>query len=280
MTNRLALILRCTVMLTVIGGVVGVSRVDAAGRLTAARAGLVVFPPENVLDHFLCYSVTNAPLHIPPIAVADQFTAQKPQPVKVLGRSVLCAPVLKRTGKHSAKIKFPGAHLLCYALNRQEVPPAFSHVVVANQFGLRQALTVVLRESLCLPTGKAVLQLPPPTIPAQVDHFTCYLVKGAGSPHGAVLTDQFSLAAKLPRYKAVVLTPVRLCAPATKYVHGQVVSRPKNPTAHLLCYTVRITNPAPASSVRITNQFEKNAPLRVIRPLTLCVPSLKRIVKG
>ena len=51
-----------------------------------------------------------------------------------------------------------------------------------------------------------------------------------------------------------------------------------NATDHLVCYGVTPSTFSP-KSVLIRNQFER-VPLRVIKPIQLCVPSLKRHIQG
>ena len=105
---------------------------------------------------------------------------------------------------------------------------------------------------------------------ATVNHFQCYRVDPGSpwKPVGLVLRTQFGTA------DAVVNQIQFLCAPARK--NGSVVT---NPAAHLACYPIK----APAfkpRTVLITNQFESSAPMTVVAPVTLCVPTGKSLVAG
>ena len=102
---------------------------------------------------------------------------------------------------------------------------------------------------------------------ATVNHFQCYRVD-PGTPWKPVtlpLTTQFGTE------KAAVGQLVVLCAPAHK--NGSAVT---NPTAHLACYPIKAEGFQPKSVV-ITNQFQKSAPMTVVAPVTLCVPSGKAV---
>ena len=102
---------------------------------------------------------------------------------------------------------------------------------------------------------------------ATVNHFQCYRVDPgtAWKPVALALTTQFGTE------KAAVGQLVVLCAPAHK--NKSVVT---NPAAHLACYPIKAQGFQPKSVV-ITNQFQTSAPMTVVAPVTLCVPSGKAV---
>jgi len=103
---------------------------------------------------------------------------------------------------------------------------------------------------------------------ATVNHFQCYrVVPGtAWKPVTLPVTDQFGT------LKATVGQLQVLCAPASK--NGSVVT---NKAAHLACYPIKAPGFKPRSVV-ITNQFQKAAPLTVVVPAHLCVPTGKSVL--
>jgi FtsP/CotA-like multicopper oxidase with cupredoxin domain len=99
-----------------------------------------------------------------------------------------------------------------------------------------------------------------------LDHFKCYAVTPARTRSRAVrLTDQFG--------SAGVRTGARttLCNPVSKN-KGKII----HPTAHLTCYATRGAATFRTRRVRVVNQFGTRV-LTVLRPSSLCLPSLKRI---
>jgi hypothetical protein len=101
-----------------------------------------------------------------------------------------------------------------------------------------------------------------------VNHFQCYRVDPGGTftPKTVVLSTQFGTV------KAVPSQFQTLCAPVRKN-NSEVV----NARAHLACYPIKAP-PFTPRKVFVTNQFETAAPLVVVAPKTLCVPSGKSIV--
>ena len=120
-----------------------------------------------------------------------------------------------------------------------------------------------------LPWGKAKIKAPSPPIPERFDHYACYLVKPASvfKQQKVKLSDQFW------RTGAVTGQPVRLCNPVSKN-EGAIV----NSNDHLVCYPIKPTSSFPQQDVRIANQFEPKARYTAYKPVTLCVPSIKREV--
>ena len=100
-----------------------------------------------------------------------------------------------------------------------------------------------------------------------LDHFKCYSVTPTATRSRAVtLSDQFG------RRSSVTGARRSLCNPVSKN-GGRIV----NPRAHLTCYSTRdATGRFAARRVRVSNQFGTRE-LRVVRPASLCLPSLKRL---
>lgn len=229
-------------------------------------------PPQFRLDHFLCYLVQPPQFAGPPgISVIDQFNI-KPLPIAVSGRDSLCNPV----SKNEEPVPNKASHLLGYRLRLPQRPPLNIRVIVSNQFGEKQQLTVLQPIKLLVPTGKAELANPekppePPPIPPEFDHYFCYTVKQAEpfKPRAVTLQDQFG------QSKAEAIDLALLCNPAEKRIAGKPTGHMFNNRDHLACYTIRPVEFKPRR-VLIHNQFEKRQIVEAARPSLLCVPSLKQ----
>jgi hypothetical protein len=111
----------------------------------------------------------------------------------------------------------------------------------------------------------------PPTAPAGLDHFKCYTTtKPAFKPRTVTVKDQFVSG------KTAVLSVQTLCNPVSKrYPVSAKPSRVLHRQAHLTCYQTRDSGiDVKARKVSVTNQFGRRE-LTVLRPVSLCVPSLK-----
>jgi hypothetical protein len=237
---------------------VAVGVVLAVGGGTMAAAPGTATTPEG-LDHFKCYTAKQTPPFRPrKVAVKDQFVSGK---TIVQSVRVLCNPVRK----DESKVLHERAHLICYQTLDSGIDFKRQKVSVTNQFG-KLELVVVRPESLCVPSLKSKGTTPPPpmpSLPKLVDHFRCYAVEPVKAPKEVQLTDQFTST------RSSVVTVVRLCNPVRKG-SGRVV-RPK---AHLVCYSITESKHFRVLGVHVRNQFGV-ASLRVLKPVTLCVPSFK-----
>lgn len=214
--------------------------------------------PERVLDHFRCYDVRAQPA-TRTVTTRDQFLTTKTQVIQVVR---LCNPVRKNT----TPVRNAKAHLVCYTI-RDSTALGPLGVLVRNQFG-RAALRVRRAETLCLPSFKEVIQTTAAAAaPSGLDHFKCYEAEQPQfAPRNVGLRDQFSPA------EAKVVATRQLCNPVRKN-NGRIL----NPRAHLVCYetTDLGTVPFQPREVRVSNQFGIRQ-LPVVKPVSLCVPSLKR----
>jgi hypothetical protein len=238
--------------------------------IAVAPAGAQVQDPEAVLDHFLCYT-GSSPLTPRSAVLSDQFMSD--QTVLLGNADLLCNPVAKTVDGHITPIKFPQAHLICYALEHGPVPPR--NVRVTNQFGVGRTVNTgpgITRSRLCVPSLKSELSPPTGSPPEDVlSHFRCHELftdpfTDVSKPVG--VRDQFvdtQIVVNTPS------TPVLVCNPATKTVGG-VVSPALHPFAHLACYSVSFS-PTVNRTAFIRNQFG-DATAFFQRPM-LCVPSLK-----
>ena len=214
--------------------------------------------PERVLDHFRCYDVVQQPAS-QSVKLSDQFGATAAKVVRVIR---LCNPVRK----NNTPVRRAKSHLVCYSITDS---PAFKPLAVRvrNQFG-RAALRIRRPETLCLPSFKEVVATPAPaTAPAGLDHFKCYEAEQPQLPVRFVgLRDQFG------QSEGQVIATRQLCNPVSKN-SGKVLNR----SAHLVCYETPSVGTVPFQprEVRVSNQFGVRQ-LSVIRPVELCVPSLKR----
>ncbi|MCI0387309.1 MAG: SBBP repeat-containing protein [Acidobacteria bacterium] len=118
------------------------------------------------LDHFKCYDV-RAQENFQPfdVILRDQFETQK---VTVLRPATLCNPVIKCVENKTPSTNptkpdctprlNPDDHLVCYETMDDRGTPQFEQreVIVSNQFGKEQRLTVWRRKNLlCIPSLKA-----------------------------------------------------------------------------------------------------------------------------
>jgi len=214
--------------------------------------------PERVLDHFRCYDVRAQPA-ARTVSLRDQFGTTKTTVIQVVR---LCNPVRKNI----TPVRRAKAHLVCYSI-RDSVTFRPLAVRVRNQFG-RAALRVRRPEHLCLPSFKEVVATAASAAaPPGLDHFKCYEAEQPQlQPRFVGLRDQFGQA------EARVVATRHLCNPVRKN-NGRVV----NPRAHLVCYETTDVGTVPFQprNVRVSNQFGVRQ-LAAVRPVALCVPSLKR----
>ena len=125
----------------------------------------------------------------------------------------------------------------------------------------------IIPQTLVLPPPARAVSppAPPPFVAPPVDHFKCYRGIQRGFRKRSVrLRDQF--ATRTARLRTTTL----VCNPARKDGSKRLA-----PRAHLVCYESRDVTPFRPRSVSVTNQFGTQV-LRVVRPVSLCVPSLKR----
>ena len=121
-------------------------------------------------DHFKCYDVRPQESFIPfNVTLIDQF---EEEPVLVQRVVTLCNPVKKcidadhnsATPPDCTQVLNPDDHLVCYETRDQSASPFFERrqVIVSNQFGQQQQLTVLRRTNLlCVPSLKANVQVQP-----------------------------------------------------------------------------------------------------------------------
>ena len=121
-------------------------------------------------DHFKCYDVRAEESFIPfNVTLIDQF---EEEPVLVQRAVTLCNPVKKcidadhnsATPPDCTPVLNPDDHLVCYETRDQSASPFFERreVIVSNQFGRDQRLTVLRRTNLiCLPSLKTKVEVSP-----------------------------------------------------------------------------------------------------------------------
>lgn len=222
----------------------------------AARAQAAPF----AIDHFTWYDALGpAPLVAP--SISDQFLTF---PSVDLGPVVaLMPPAQKLFLSGTEPLLNPLDHLVCY-----QVPPvAFSEqILVDNQFGLDQPLTVSATRMFCVPSFKDDDQV----VPHTVDHYLCYDAVGPmpPGPFPPVVIDQFQ------ELQGVEFGPPEMfCNPAQKNAEPVL-----HPLDHLTCYPMVSLPPEIAPGERIVfNQFG-TALVNIHPNRGLCVPSLKTVV--
>jgi hypothetical protein len=217
--------------------------------LLASTAGAQV-----PLDHFMCYPVSGPNVNTP-VQLEDQFDKMHGiiENVTVTRPNYFCNPTMKIFEGVVTNIVDRTAHLKWYRIVTTKVPE--HKIVVRNQFGANQTLSVGQPRWLAVPTQKDTLPRP-----EDLDHFKCYPAKGPSISKPVTLEDQFERDKDF-----TVLRPVRFCNPVVKR-HGTVVVNIRHPEAHLVCYDV-------ARQFRATNQFGVENLL--VRKMDVCVPSQK-----
>jgi len=121
-------------------------------------------------DHFKCYDVRAEESFLPfHVTLVDQFENEL---VLIQRPAILCNPVAKcidadhnsATPPDCTQVLNPDDHLVCYETRDQSASPLFERreVIVSNQFGQAQRLTVLRRTNLlCLPSLKAHVERSP-----------------------------------------------------------------------------------------------------------------------
>lgn len=234
---------------------------DGEKRLTLEQASLAqhgVWPAQPLPNHYKCYQGESQGFRPRSVRLADQFRALRARVLKPL---TLCNPVKK----NREPIQSPGVHLKCYAIAVRSKLVG-RRVAVVNQLGV-EVLNVLRPERLCVPSTKRPLgKRPPPveTVPAE-SHFVCYSVKGRARTQRLTLSDQFDVE------RVRVVRAQRLCAAARK--NAEPVP---HPLRHLVCYRIAPLGGPPFRRrvVVVRNQFGVEV-VRVLRPETLCIPSVK-----
>jgi hypothetical protein len=109
---------------------------------------------------------------------------------------------------------------------------------------------------------------PAPFVAPPVDHFKCYdAVQRGFRPRTVRLRVQFASQTRTSRVKAVKF----ICNPVRR--DKVEIAQPK---AHLVCYATKDVARFTPRTVVVTNQSGTSR-LQVLRPVSLCVPSLKRM---
>jgi hypothetical protein len=161
-------------------------------------------------------------------------------------------------------------HLVAYSF-KQSIRHTPRTVGTTDQFG-SLSLTTRKPDTLLVPTNTNSATTPsaPDNNAINVDHYKCYKVKVThGTPKFAGVTvtenDQFRNAA------LAVKKPKHLCTPVDKNDEGI-----KNPTGHLLCYTIKSSVGFTPASAFVNNQFSPET-MTVVKPREFCIPSTKSL---
>jgi hypothetical protein len=231
---------------------------DLEGSELLAVPSQKIAPPVPPLDHFKCYPTGGPPLVEMYVDLEDQFDDY--WDAEVLSPVLFCNPVKKNT----EPIVNEDNHLTFYAI--EDVPQQMWDVVVNNQFGDGQTLTVQGPVALATPTQK---HFPGDHgMPTYIDHYLLYTVMPGPSVAATVnLEDQFGIASDVS-----VTTPAYFANPCLKgYVDNWA---PWNRDEHLLFYHISSTNYFP--TVVVSNQFQQQMELLLDNvPQLLAVPSEK-----
>jgi hypothetical protein len=211
------------------------------------------------LDHFMCYPADGRLFfNDTSVELKDQFGEEI---VKVHDADEFCNPTMKIHDGNMVEVKDPDAHLTRYVITASSVPDR--KVLVTNQFGEDQPITVSQPFALFVPTQKF-----PHQDPTELDHFKCYEASGKSADAMVYLEDQFQFEENVS-----VFEPFMLCNPVEK-THNDIVTPIKNPNAHLVCYVIK---GSPFHRiVNIRNQFSYYDYLDLGNAHALCVPSEKK----
>ncbi len=203
------------------------------------------------------------------MTLSDQFGSSS---VLVHQAVEFCNPVRKTHNNVVTPITNPNGHLTFYKFDHDAFEGSNEEptrtVVVSNQFGTQQKLTVTEVQFLAVPTKMDSLPTPcAGTVPdptCTLSHFWCY--QATGNPVFAMVTlqDQFRT-----QNGVQLQQPALFCNPVQK-VHG-IQTFPILNTQGLVCYN--ITRQDFKKSISIVNQFETNNTLQVGADRFLCVPS-------
>lgn len=218
-------------------------------------------------DHFKFYTVDwKEGLYVgQDVQLVDQFGAFN---VTVGDAISFGNPVKKVHGDNEALISDPNRHYTLYELDYGEEEPMLDswQVVVNNQFGNGQELTVWGPIALAVPTKKGDHEMP-----VCLDHFLLYAVEEGPEIYASVnLTDQFG-----PDKDVSVYTPYYFANPVEKTVlPGGAPTLIEHEDEHLVFYTIDSCAPPEPPSVQIVNQFGEQT-LDLLNPELLAVPSEK-----
>jgi hypothetical protein len=238
--------------------------VNPAGGCVCGPGGTGL-PTFNV-EHFNVYPATGIDVIPLGVDVVDQFFPFPGRPFEPgpPDQGWFMVPVAKSNDLDPVD---PFTHLTCYP----EAPlpgPDPDTVLVLNQFGEDQLLTITTTNSLCVPSVKEISPGP-----INDNHYHCY--NAIGPPPvppfpGALvnLRDQFQDFNMTP--EEVVL----FCAPATKF-HGQVEFPNSNPDDHLTCYNYDPVGSVHPQGILFSNQFLLDQQIGLLDSHVLCVPSRK-----
>jgi len=217
------------------------------------------------LDHFWCYIISQEETADPntPATLTDQFQTAM---VSIGTPLQFCNPVTKTIGTEVTPIVNENDHLTMYNLQNAAPLPTAQTLTATNQFGSTQ-LTVDKATTLMVPTQKLLENL---RFPTRLDHFLCYQVTGPSIAQPVSLTDQFQTE------DVTLEKPVLFCNPVEKSIVGQKTTRIQNPSAHLLCYNIRLPQSTTSRQVPMQNQIEADT-FTVTTTQMVCAPSTKTL---
>lgn len=260
-------------MRKIIGGVIFL--VACVVVLLALQVDAAFAQNNNHYKTYIISSYTPPPLPVPSLQLTDQFGT-------VVGDvmtepSFFSNPVYKMApGYEQGDIFNPDHHLTWYQFNAVAGP---YEILVSNQFGNDQPLTVENTNFLLLPAHKMYVnsQPTPHSPPSGLDHYLCYDVTSAPqfSAPGVTLIDQFNI------FDVVDVGQARIfCNPVQKehltepYDLYEIIDADN----HLTCYDITVNNPA-GFDVEADDQFGGSTFI-VDYNAFLCLPSTKEWCGG
>jgi hypothetical protein len=244
------------------------------------QIGAFAFPSCARPDHFKAYEVDREDPRFQRenVLLEDQFGRQV---VRVERPELLLNPVEKqRQGGNPEPVRRPDVHLKCYGIKQvrdednddDELGRLNRTVRVSNQFTAKTTIRVKKARSLCTPASKQQTGEPGDP-PPRVNHLKCYDVEAEDEEKEeeevVMLRDQFG------QQQATVKRVKQLCNPVSKQRKNRQPEPIERSDGHLVCYEIKaIGGDGFPKQVITRDQFGRQV-LRVKKPKTLCVPSVK-----
>jgi FtsP/CotA-like multicopper oxidase with cupredoxin domain len=233
-----------------------ITATDAGGRRDEAAFELAVAPIAVVPGPTTPALTLTPATATNPLATSHTVTATLANVTPLAGARILFSTAGAHKTSGSAATSATGAATYAYAGTRAGVD-TISACYDAN------ASTVCDAGEL-IATAQKRWVLPP----FHVDQFKCYTVTPtSATAHGVTLTDQFGKRATRTGSRQSLCNPVS--RNDSKILHS---------AAHLACYATRDKPGFRTRRVRVMNGFGTRV-LSVLRPVSLCVPSRKRLLK-
>jgi cysteine-rich repeat protein len=229
-------------------------------------------------DPFTCYSAritlrTTQFTPVPGVSLVDAFGVDTMAVRKLVG---LCNPT-NQNGDEPAALTHP-YHLTRYQITTPTGAAPFvevPHQKVTNQFGAL-VVDVIKPVRLLVPSATSLIGRPPAPINPTVDNFKCHRIRvSRGTPKFTPIRGVTTIADQFGTVTVDVTKPTMLCVPVN--VNNEDPGAETHAT-DLMCYQVKAVHGSSkftkVTPVFVADQLGSET-LDVIRPVELCVPSLR-----